>query len=114
MPCTAQILSLLPKETPIVNSEEWPESAILSLVANTLLNEGGPVQRTSNDPQMNSKVLSIHTEWEVDSNLKLIETLIDTGCNITAISQALMKAYQQGQVKGSVYFPNRQISKPAP
>jgi len=61
-------------------------------VANTLLNEGGPVQRTSNDPQMNSKVLSIHTEWEVDSNLKLIETLIDTGCNITAVSQALIES----------------------
>jgi len=87
-----RILSLLPKENPIVNSEEWPESGILSLVVNTLLNEGGPVQRTSNDPQMNSKVLSIHTEWEVDSNLKLIETLIDTGCNITAVSQALIES----------------------
>ena len=85
-----QILSLVTKRLTKMDSKDPQENSIFSLTTQSLLNEGGTSQITTYDPNTKARVLTILTVWESNGTLKQVETLIDTGCNITAIRKELV------------------------
>jgi len=80
------LLEITALKLPVGEQHKGAETLMFSL-----LNEGGLAHVSESDPCTLRKVLTVYTEWETDGTQAEIETLLDTGCNITAIELDLVR-----------------------